>query len=97
MLERALTDRDAFVATMRAWEAGDVRALAASLEPGVGEAPKLHRTLVVERNVRWAGWIARRMRVPGRVLVAVGAGHLVGRDSVVAMLGARGVRVERVQ
>jgi uncharacterized protein YbaP (TraB family) len=97
MLERALTNRDAFVATMRAWEAGNVRALAASLEPGVGEAPELQRTLVVERNVRWAGWIARRMRVPGRVLVAVGAGHLVGRDSVVAMLGARGVRVERVQ
>jgi len=31
------------------------------------------------------------------VLVAVGAGHLVGAESVVAMLRGKGLKVERVQ
>jgi uncharacterized protein YbaP (TraB family) len=29
--------------------------------------------------------------------MAVGAGHLIGPDSVIAMLAARGVKAERVQ
>lgn len=97
MLARALADPGGFATTLRAWEAGDVRALAAGIEPEFRGEPDVRRTLVTDRNARWAGWIARRMRAPGRVLVAVGAGHLVGADSVVAMLGARGVTVERVQ
>lgn len=97
MLARTLSDPGDYDATVRAWETGDVGALAARLEPGFRDAPDLQRVLVTDRNRRWTAWIARRMRVPGRVLVAVGAGHLVGRDSVIAMLVARGLRVQRVQ
>ncbi|MEG3123677.1 TraB/GumN family protein [Sphingomonas sp. GB1N7] len=97
LLARALRDTDGYAPTLAAWEAGDVRALAASFEPAFRGAPELQRTLVTERNARWAGWIARRMGAPGHVLVAVGAGHLVGQDSVVAMLAARGLKVSRVQ
>ncbi|MDE2042577.1 MAG: TraB/GumN family protein, partial [Alphaproteobacteria bacterium] len=34
---------------------------------------------------------------PGVTFMAVGAGHLAGRDSVIAMLRAKGVRVTRIQ
>jgi uncharacterized protein YbaP (TraB family) len=37
------------------------------------------------------------MQRPGTVLVAVGAGHLAGHDSVVEMLKQRGYKVRRVQ
>ena len=37
------------------------------------------------------------MATPGSVFVAVGAGHLAGADSVVAMLQKDGYRVRRVQ
>ncbi|KQS02404.1 hypothetical protein ASG11_14715 [Sphingomonas sp. Leaf357] len=97
LLARALADAGGYATTLAAWEAGDVRALAASFGPAFRGAPELERSLETARNARWSGWIARRMRAPGRVLVAVGAGHLVGRDSVVAMLAARGFKVSRVE
>ena len=37
------------------------------------------------------------MAKPGTVLIAVGAGHLVGADGVPAALEAAGYRVVRVQ
>jgi uncharacterized protein YbaP (TraB family) len=97
LLMHALADTGDYADTLAAWEKGDVQALAASFEPDFRGAPELQRTLVTARNARWSGWIARRMAAPGHVLVAVGAGHLVGADSVIAMLAARGCRVRRVQ
>lgn len=97
LLTRALEDPDGYAKTLAAWSAGDTNALAASFEPAFRGAPDLQRMLVTERNARWSAWIARRMAKPGRVLVAVGAGHLVGSDSVIAMLEARGLKVDRVQ
>lgn len=97
LLAQAIDDPAAYARELAAWRAGDVDALAAGLAPGFRAAPVLREVLVTRRNARWAGWIARALGQPGRVLVAVGAGHLVGPGSVVAMLRARGVRVERVQ
>jgi uncharacterized protein YbaP (TraB family) len=97
MLAHAVQDKGGYAATLAAWTRGDAAGLAASVEPGLRGAPIVRAVLLTRRNARWSGWITRRMATPGRVLVAVGAGHLVGRDSVVAMLCARGLRVERVQ
>jgi uncharacterized protein len=49
------------------------------------------------RNAAWAEWVDRRMDQPGTVLVAVGAGHLAGEDSVQRMLADRGLQATRVQ
>ena len=37
------------------------------------------------------------MAQPGAVMIAVGAGHLAGKDSVIALLKKDGYRVRRVQ
>jgi uncharacterized protein YbaP (TraB family) len=37
------------------------------------------------------------MTQPGAILIAVGAGHLAGPDSVIALLQHDGYRVRRVQ
>ena len=97
LLARAIDDPDGYARTLAAWRTGDTDKLAASFAPAFRGAPALQRTLVTDRNARWSAWIVRRMAAPGRVLVAVGAGHLVGAESVVAMLRGKGLKVERVQ
>jgi uncharacterized protein YbaP (TraB family) len=54
-------------------------------------------TLLIDRNKNWANWIGQRMKRPGTVFLAVGAGHLAGNDSVIAMLKREGYRIRRVQ
>jgi hypothetical protein len=84
-------------ATLAAWAAGDERRIAATIDPAFRAAPEIQSKVVKARNTAWAGKIAGRMTKPGRVLVAVGVGHLVGADSLPAMLRARGLKVERVE
>ena len=59
------------------------------------KSPETYRLMFNDRNGRWAQWIARRLQQPGVVFVAVGAGHLAGKDSVQHKLGALGIRTAR--
>jgi uncharacterized protein YbaP (TraB family) len=52
--------------------------------------------LIADRNARWGQWISDRMQQPGVVFVAVGSGHLTGKDSVQVWLAARGITTTRV-
>ncbi|MBX3594125.1 TraB/GumN family protein [Sphingomonas sp.] len=79
-----------------AWGAGDAESVGAEMNREAAASPEIAQALVTGRNRRFAEWIARRMRQPGTVFVAIGAGHLAGRQSVQAMLAERGMRVERV-
>lgn len=83
----------AMVAT---WSRGDVDSLAQSLNDELDDDPELAKRLIADRNARWADWLVRRLDQPGRIFVAVGAGHLGGRESVIALLEARGLTVERI-
>lgn len=79
-----------------AWTRGDIDSFAPMLRQMQVQSPQIYETMFVERNARWANWIAERMKAPGTVFVAVGAGHLSGPDSVqkrLAMLGVRSARV----
>ncbi|MEG3147656.1 TraB/GumN family protein [Sphingomonas sp. RT2P30] len=86
-----------YQATLAAWAAGDERRIAATIDPAFRAAPEIAAQVVRARNSDWAGKIAARMARPGRVLVAVGVGHLVGSDSLPAMLRARGLKVQRIE
>lgn len=81
---------------LAAWAAGDVGRLQRLLAAEDSGSSALHRLLFTTRNVTWANWIRDRLQRPGTVFVAVGAGHLVGRDSVLADLRHMGIRAERV-
>ena len=76
------------------WVAG--RAEALDLEAGTGFPPALFDVLVRRRNAAWTLWLEDRLKKPGTVLFAVGAGHLAGRESVQAMLAKRGLEVKRI-
>jgi hypothetical protein len=79
-----------------AWVRGDMATFVPMLEQMRAQSPDAYRTMFAERNARWAGWIAGRLEQPGTVFVAVGAGHLAGRDSVQAQLAAIGVGSYRI-
>lgn len=79
-----------------AWNRGDGQTFATMLEGLQGSSPETYRVLFVERNARWAEWIAERLQRPGTVFVAVGAGHFAGPDSVQNKLGRLGVRSARI-
>lgn len=81
---------------IREWAAGDADKLAALLNDDEDD-PKMVEVLLTSRNRTWAQWLQTRMNTPGTVFVAVGAGHLAGKDSVLDLLGKAGVAPERVQ
>jgi len=76
------------------WVAGRPEAL--DLENEAGFPPALFDVLVRRRNAAWTLWLEERLKKPGTLLFAVGAGHLAGRESVQAMLARRGLRVTRI-
>ena len=101
LLEGAIgTDKDMkseFGAMLDAWKIGDVEKIAKTFDKDLAETPALRDALMIQRNRNWAQWIDKRMAEPGSVMLAVGAGHLAGSESVQRHLEAKGYRVERVQ
>ena len=78
------------------WSRGDAAALAAQLNAD-SDSPELAEALIFSRNRNWAAWIETRMKTPGTVFLAVGAGHLGGTGSVQEVLAKHGFKAVRVQ
>lgn len=79
-----------------AWKRGDQGVFASMLDQLRTGSPDTYRAMFTERNARWADWVAARMRSPGVVFLAVGAGHLAGRDSLLVRLAEQGIESQRV-
>ena len=79
------------------WAKGDPEALATVMNRDLDKLPKLYDVLLKQRNIRWADWIDDRMKKPGTVFMAVGAGHLAGKDSVQVQLGTHKLTATRVK
>jgi uncharacterized protein YbaP (TraB family) len=79
-----------------AWKRGDQSVFVRMLGQVERSSPDTYRMMFVERNVHFAEWIAARMQKPGVVFVAIGAGHLAGKDSVLVRLAERGIESQRV-
>jgi hypothetical protein len=79
------------------WARGDPEALARLMNDDLKSSPEVADVLLFRRNARWADALATRMKSPGTVFVAVGAGHLAGKASLIEDLRAKGVKVERVR
>ena len=82
---------------LRAWVTGDVGLIARTFNQDLSSTPELRAALLDQRNANWSRWIQQRMQKPGTIMIAVGAGHLAGSDSVLARLESAGYRVKRIQ
>jgi len=80
-----------------AWLAGNVDAIGKTFNEDLQSSPELKAALLTRRNWNWSQWIERRMAQPGTVMVAVGAGHLAGGESVQRYLQRSGYKVKRLQ
>ena len=86
-----------FDGMLKSWLTGDVDAIGKTFNRDLQSSPELKAALLTRRNYNWSQWIERRMAQPGTVMVAVGAGHLAGDDSVQRYLQSRGYKVKRLQ
>lgn len=78
------------------WAEGDVEGMSVLVASpdGVGFTDAAYQSLLVNRNRNWVPQIEAMLDAPGTVLIAVGAGHLAGPDSVIKMLRDAGYTVE---
>lgn len=79
------------------WARGEPERTGALLNESMADAPVTRRVLLTDRNRRWADSIRARMEEPGTVFIAVGAGHLAGKDSVQDFLARLGLKATRVE
>ena len=96
-LDELPTLRKTIEKMIAAWVKGDPETLSTIMNDSVDSNPELEKRLLTDRNANWAEWIKARMDKPGTVFLAVGAGHLAGKNSVQDMLAARGIETQRVR
>jgi uncharacterized protein YbaP (TraB family) len=86
-----------FAKMTKAWNNGDAEGLAAMMNEMETQSPAMHQLMLTGRNATWAKWIEERMKTPGTVFVAVGAGHLAGKNSVQDYLAKSGLKTARIK
>ena len=96
-IEQPQTMSRDFDRMLTAWAQGDLAALDRFFNGELSAVPALREALLKRRNLNWSRWVQQRMASPGSVMVAVGAGHLTGRDSLVDLLRRSGFKVRRLQ
>ena len=89
----ANSDQDMLIA----WLTGDEAALARHVNNSLEFSPELEQVLLTDRNNRWIPRISQLIDDGREPFVAVGAGHVIGEEGLVALLAARGYATRRIQ
>lgn len=82
---------------IEAWRHGDTAYIEDTMLAEIAEYPELHKTIVVDRNRRWADSIDNLLDDADDYLIVVGALHLVGDDGLPSLLQDRGVDVKQLR
>lgn len=77
------------------WESGNADKLHELLHRSFKDYPNLNDRLLIQRNQKWVKEVEEAMRQDKNVLFVVGAGHLVGPQSVVDLLKKNGYKVKQ--
>ncbi|MFP4004681.1 MAG: TraB/GumN family protein [Alphaproteobacteria bacterium] len=94
VLHEAETVPEQINALLNAWMSGDVELIDGLLNEGMREFPEVYDRLLVQRNRNWLPAIEKMIADNNSYFIAVGSAHLVGKDSVTAMLREQGYEVE---
>lgn len=86
---RTLYDR-----VLKAWLKGDMAAIAREDQSGEQPDPVVEQAVLIARNRDWSQEVGK---LKGRPFIAVGTGHLTGRDNLIQLLEAAGYKVTRLQ
>ena len=77
------------------WQNGNAEHLEALVKQGLGGHGKLEERLLYDRNEDWIPKILEASGEHRRLMLVVGAGHLVGERSVCELLGKQGWEIEQ--
>ena len=80
---------------VNSWKSGDADKLHELLHKSFKDYPNLNDRLLIQRNRKWVKEVEAAMRQNKNVLFVVGAGHLVGPESVVDLLRKNGHEVKQ--
>ena len=89
------TLRTRFNELAEAWQIGDAPSLDKMLTESFKDFPALQKQFVTDRNRKWTSSVEKWLQGDKNVLVVVGAGHLVGKESVVDLISRKGYKVEQ--
>jgi uncharacterized protein YbaP (TraB family) len=81
---------------IQAWRHGDADALNRMLQESFRDFPSLGRRLIDVRNRNWIPKIEGYLRSGKTYFVVVGGGHMGGPNGLLAMLRARGYKIEQL-
>ncbi len=81
---------------LSAWRKGDTNKLEHVLIKPMREDPKTFKQVIIERNQKWIPPIEKMFGDNDREFILVGVGHLIGRDSVIGRLKAKGYSVSKL-
>ncbi len=95
-LEDATTVEEELESIVDAWRSGDTAGMEELMLEGFRTAPGLEDALLVQRNRNWVRPILNLQNQSDNYLVIVGAMHLIGNKSVIAMLENQGIRVRQL-
>ena len=100
LLQQTLDDakrmRQMFKDLVAAWSSGNSGALDKLLNEAMKEAPQVYNRLLLQRNKAWIPKIDGLLQSGQRAIVIVGAGHLVGKGSVIDLLQTKGYSVKQL-
>ena len=80
---------------LTAWQNGEADALYKLLFKSFEDHPGIENHLLIQRNRTWLTKVEEMLKEPKLTMVVVGAGHLVGPDSLVQLLKKKGYRVKQ--
>jgi uncharacterized protein YbaP (TraB family) len=79
-----------------AWKTGDSKALETYMLDAMKDYPALHKKLLIDRNKQWVDKLQKLHASGKTVFVVVGAAHLVGKESVIDLLSAKGLKARQL-
>lgn len=80
---------------IRHWQTGNAEHLEAFLKQNMKDHAALEKKLLLDRNIAWIPSILKASDKHSKVVVVVGAGHLVGDSSVSELLQKEGWTIEQ--
>ena len=77
------------------WKTGDADRLQSVMSISFKEYPDIYNRLVLKRNNEWMPKLKSLLNLKENALVIVGAGHLVGSESVLDLLRKQGFSIDQ--
>lgn len=94
-LEEATLDQQSFDGMVRAWRTGDSRWIEANSLASIRRYPRIYKAVLTDRNAAWMPRIESLFDDDAIEFVLVGSFHLVGPDSLLALLSRLGYRIQK--